>query len=226
VIFGADREIKEGQTVSAPAPSSIHPSQGPARPRRRRARQSDRRQGSDQGRQADARRRQGARIIPRKWVTSRWRPSQGDRRADPIARPARIIIGDRQTGKTAIALDTILNQSLNGRPTEKIKLYCIFVADRQKRSTVAPIRQGAGRAGALEYSIIVAATASDPAPMQYIAPFTGAPWRILRDNGMHAVIIYDDLSKQAVAYRQMSLLLRRPRAGSLSRRVSSAFALT
>jgi len=131
----------------------------------------------------------------------------------PIGRGQReLIIGDRQTGKTAIALDTILNQkSLNAQPDEKIKLYCVYVAIGQKRSTVAQFVKVLEEQGALEYSIIVAATASDPAPMQFLAPFTGATMgEYFRDNGMHAVIIYDDLSKQAVAYRQMSLLLRRP----------------
>ena len=131
----------------------------------------------------------------------------------PIGRGQReLIIGDRQTGKTAIALDTILNQKpLNAQKDENIKLYCVYVAIGQKRSTVAQFVKVLEEQGALEYSIIVAATASDPAPMQYIAPFTGCTMgEYFRDNGMHAVIIYDDLSKQAVAYRQMSLLLRRP----------------
>jgi F-type H+-transporting ATPase subunit alpha len=131
----------------------------------------------------------------------------------PIGRGQReLIIGDRQTGKTAIALDTILNQkSLNASGDEKIKLYCVYVAVGQKRSTVAQFVKVLEENGALDYSIIVAATASDPAPMQYLAPFSGcAMGEYFRDNGMHAVIIYDDLSKQAVAYRQMSLLLRRP----------------
>ena len=131
----------------------------------------------------------------------------------PIGRGQReLIIGDRQTGKTAIALDTILNQKpLNAQPDEKIKLYCVYVAIGQKRSTVAQFVKVLEEQGALEYSIIIAATASDPAPMQYIAPFAGCTMgEFFRDNGMHAVIIYDDLSKQAVAYRQMSLLLRRP----------------
>ena len=123
-----------------------------------------------------------------------------------------MIIGDRQTGKTAIALDTILNQkSLNSGDDEKAKLYCVYVAIGQKRSTVAQFVKVLEERGALEYSIIVAATASDAAPMQFLAPFAGcAMGEYFRDNGMHAVIIYDDLSKQAVAYRQMSLLLRRP----------------
>jgi F-type H+-transporting ATPase subunit alpha len=131
----------------------------------------------------------------------------------PIGRGQReLIIGDRQTGKTAIALDTILNQKpLNAQTDEKIKLYCVYVAIGQKRSTVAQFVKVLEEQGALEYSIIIAATASDPAPMQYLAPFAGCTMgEYFRDNGMHAVIIYDDLSKQAVAYRQMSLLLRRP----------------
>jgi F-type H+-transporting ATPase subunit alpha len=132
----------------------------------------------------------------------------------PIGRGQReLIIGDRQTGKTAVALDTILNQKpLNaaGAPEEQ-KLYCVYVAVGQKRSTVAQFVKVLEENGALEYSIVVAATASDPAPMQFLAPFAGcAMGEFFRDNGMHAVIIYDDLSKQAVAYRQMSLLLRRP----------------
>ena len=131
----------------------------------------------------------------------------------PIGRGQReLIIGDRQTGKTAIALDTILNQKpLNQGDDESQKLYCVYVAIGQKRSTVAQFVKVLEEHGALEYSIIVAATASDPAPMQFLAPFSGcAMGEYFRDNGMHAVIIYDDLSKQAVAYRQMSLLLRRP----------------
>src|SRR5262249_11936795 len=131
----------------------------------------------------------------------------------PIGRGQReLIIGDRQTGKTAIALDTILNQKpRNASGDEKIKLYCVYVAVGQKRSTVVQFQKVLEENGALDYSIIIAATASDPAPMQYLAPFSGCTMgEYFRDNGMHAVIIYDDLSKQAVAYRQMSLLLRRP----------------
>ncbi|MGA7425965.1 MAG: F0F1 ATP synthase subunit alpha, partial [Rhodoplanes sp.] len=131
----------------------------------------------------------------------------------PIGRGQReLIIGDRQTGKTAIILDTILNQKpLNATGDEKIKLYCVYVAVGQKRSTVAQFVKALEENGALEYSIVVAATASDPAPMQFLAPFAGCTMgEYFRDNGMHAVIFYDDLSKQAVAYRQMSLLLRRP----------------
>jgi F-type H+-transporting ATPase subunit alpha len=131
----------------------------------------------------------------------------------PIGRGQReLIIGDRQTGKTAIALDTILNQKpLNASGDEKIKLYCVYVAVGQKRSTVAQFVKVLEENGALDYSVIIAATASDPAPMQFLAPFSGCTMgEYFRDNGMHAVILYDDLSKQAVAYRQMSLLLRRP----------------
>ena len=131
----------------------------------------------------------------------------------PIGRGQReLIIGDRQTGKTAIILDTILNQkSVNALNDEKTKLYCIYVAIGQKRSTVAQFVKVLEDNGALPYSIVVAATASDPAPMQYLAPFSGcAMGEYFRDNGMHALVTYDDLSKQAVAYRQMSLLLRRP----------------
>ncbi|KAB5511328.1 hypothetical protein DKX38_030123 (mitochondrion) [Salix brachista] len=132
----------------------------------------------------------------------------------PIGRGQReLIIGDRQTGKTAIAIDTILNQKqMNSRATsESEKLYCVYVAIGQKRSTVAQLVQILSEANALEYSILVAATASDPAPLQFLAPYSAcAMGEYFRDNGMHALIIYDDLSKQAVAYRQMSLLLRRP----------------
>src|SRR5471030_502600 len=131
----------------------------------------------------------------------------------PIGRGQReLIIGDRQTGKTAVAIDTILNQkTINASGNESEKLYCIYVAIGQKRSTVAQIVKTLEERGALDYTIVVAATASDPAPLQFLAPFSGcAMGEWFRDNGMHALIIYDDLSKQAVAYRQMSLLLRRP----------------
>lgn len=131
----------------------------------------------------------------------------------PIGRGQReLIIGDRQTGKTAIALDTIINQrEANKGKDESQKLYCIYVAIGQKRSSVASLVKKLQDAGAMEYTIVVAATASDPAPMQYLAPYTGcAMGEYFRDNGMHALIIYDDLSKHAQAYRQMSLLLRRP----------------
>jgi F-type H+-transporting ATPase subunit alpha len=132
----------------------------------------------------------------------------------PVGRGQReLIIGDRQTGKTAICIDTILNQKAtnDAAKSDKDKLFCVYVAIGQKRSTVAQVVKVLEERGALDYTIIVAATASEPAPLQYLAPFTGCTmgeW--FRDNGMHALIIYDDLSKQAVAYRQMSLLLRRP----------------
>ncbi len=153
-------------------------------------------------------------ILPRKSVHEPM--STGIKAIDtliPIGRGQReLIIGDRQTGKTAVAIDTILNQkAINARGNESEKLYCIYVVVGQKRSTVAQVVKSLEERGALEYTIVVAATASEPAPLQYIAPFTGCTmgeW--FRDNGMHALIIYDDLSKQAVAYRQMSLLLRRP----------------
>jgi F-type H+-transporting ATPase subunit alpha len=153
-------------------------------------------------------------IIPRKSVHE---PMQtGIKAIDaliPIGRGQReLIIGDRQTGKSAIIMDTIINQKpINQGTDESKKLYTIYVAIGQKRSTVAQLVKTLEENGALEYSIVVAATASDPAPMQYIAPYTGCTMgEYFRDNGMHAVIFYDDLSKQAVAYRQMSLLLRRP----------------
>ncbi|HAV51118.1 MAG TPA: F0F1 ATP synthase subunit alpha, partial [Brevundimonas sp.] len=132
----------------------------------------------------------------------------------PVGRGQReLIIGDRQVGKSAVAVDTILNQkNVNANATsEGEKLYCIYVAIGQKRSTVAQIVKTLEERGALDYTIVVAATASEPAPLQFLAPFSGtAMGEYFRDNGMHAVIVYDDLSKQAVAYRQMSLLLRRP----------------
>jgi F-type H+/Na+-transporting ATPase subunit alpha len=131
----------------------------------------------------------------------------------PVGRGQReLIIGDRQTGKTAVAIDTFINQKgVNQGKDESKKLYCIYVAIGQKRSTVAQIVRALEEQGAMEYSIVVAATASEPAPLQYLAPYTGVTMgEYFRDNGMHAVIVYDDLSKQAVAYRQMSLLLRRP----------------
>lgn len=131
----------------------------------------------------------------------------------PIGRGQReLIIGDRQTGKTAIAIDTILNQKpINKGTDEKKKLYCVYVCIGQKRSTVAQIVKKLEEEGAMEYSIVVAATASEPAPLQFLAAYTGCSMgEYFRDNGMHALIVYDDLSKHAVAYRQMSLLLRRP----------------
>src|SRR5690348_15845458 len=153
-------------------------------------------------------------IIPRKSVHE---PVQTGLKAldalVPIGRGQReLIIGDQQTGKTAVALDTFINQKgVNSSADESKKLYCIYVAVGQKRSTVAQIVKTLEDYGALQYSIVVAATASEAAPLQFLAPYTGcAMGEFFRDNGMHAVIVYDDLSKQAVAYRQMSLLLRRP----------------
>ncbi len=216
VLFGSDREIKEGQTVKRTGSIVDVPvgkgllgrvvdalgnpidGKGPIE--------------SSERRRVDVK---APGIIPRKSVHEPM--ATGLKAIDaliPIGRGQReLIIGDRQTGKTAIALDTILNQkplNVEGAP-ESQKLYCVYVAIGQKRSTVAQFVKVLEEQGALEYSIIVAATASDPAPMQFLAPFAGcAMGEFFRDNGMHAVIIYDDLSKQAVAYRQMSLLLRRP----------------
>ena len=215
VIFGTDREIKEGQTVKRTRAIVEVPvgkgllgrvvdalgdpidGKGPIK--------------ADHKARVDVK---APGIIPRKSVHEPM--ATGLKAIDaliPIGRGQReLIIGDRQTGKTAIALDTILNQKpLNASGDEKIKLYCVYVAIGQKRSTVAQFVKVLEEQGALDYSIVVAATASDPAPMQFLAPFAGcAMGEYFRDNGMHAVIIYDDLSKQAVAYRQMSLLLRRP----------------
>ncbi|MFL5314330.1 MAG: F0F1 ATP synthase subunit alpha, partial [Microvirga sp.] len=215
VIFGSDREIAEGQTVKrtgaivdVPVGKALlgrvvdalgNPidGKGPIK--------------AEERRQVDVK---APGIIPRKSVHEPM--ATGLKSIDaliPIGRGQReLVIGDRQTGKTAIALDTILNQKpLNQGDDESQKLYCVYVAIGQKRSTVAQFVKALEERGALEYSIVVAATASDPAPMQYIAPYTGCTMgEYFRDNGMHAVIVYDDLSKQAVAYRQMSLLLRRP----------------
>jgi F-type H+/Na+-transporting ATPase subunit alpha len=216
VVFGSDRDIKEGQTVKRTGAIVDVPvgkellgrvvdalgnpidGKGPIKTAMR-SRVDVKAPG----------------IIPRKSVHEPM--ATGLKAIDaliPIGRGQReLIIGDRQTGKTAIALDTILNQkplNVAGAPEEQ-KLYCVYVAIGQKRSTVAQFVKVLEEQGALEYSIVVAATASDPAPMQYLAPFAGCTMgEYFRDNGMHAVIIYDDLSKQAVAYRQMSLLLRRP----------------
>jgi F-type H+-transporting ATPase subunit alpha len=215
VIFGNDREIKEGQTVKRTG-SIVDVPVG----KELLGRVVDALGNPIDGRGAIAsseRRRVDVKapgIIPRKSVHEPM--ATGLKAIDaliPIGRGQReLIIGDRQTGKTAIALDTILNQKpLNASNDEKIKLYCVYVAIGQKRSTVAQFVKTLEEQGALDYSIIVAATASDPAPMQFLAPFAGcAMGEFFRDKGMHAVIIYDDLSKQAVAYRQMSLLLRRP----------------
>ncbi len=153
-------------------------------------------------------------IIPRKSVSE---PMQTGLKAldalVPVGRGQReLIIGDRQTGKTAVAIDTIINQkAINQSDDESKKLYCIYVAIGQKRSTVAQVVKTLEENGAMEYTIVVAATASDPAPLQFLAPYAGCSMgEFFRDNGMHGLIVYDDLSKQAVAYRQMSLLLRRP----------------
>ena len=215
VIFGTDREIKEGQTVKRTrAIVEVPVGKGLL------GRVVDALGDPIDGKgpiPADMKSRVDVKapgIIPRKSVHEPM--ATGLKAIDaliPIGRGQReLIIGDRQTGKTAIALDTILNQkSLNASDDEKIKLYCVYVAVGQKRSTVAQFVKVLEENGALDYSIVVAATASDPAPMQFLAPFSGcAMGEYFRDNGMHAVIIYDDLSKQAVAYRQMSLLLRRP----------------
>jgi F-type H+-transporting ATPase subunit alpha len=215
VIFGTDREIKEGQTVKRTrAIVEVPVGKGLL------GRVVDALGEPIDGKgpiKAEARSRVDVKapgIIPRKSVHEPM--ATGLKAIDaliPIGRGQReLIIGDRQTGKTAIALDTILNQKpLNASNDEKIKLYCVYVAVGQKRSTVAQFVKVLEEQGALDYSIVVAATASDPAPMQFLAPFAGcAMGEYFRDNGMHAVIIYDDLSKQAVAYRQMSLLLRRP----------------
>ena len=215
VIFGNDREIKEGQTVKRTG-SIVDVPVGKGLL----GRVVDALGNPIDGKgpiKADKRERVDVKapgIIPRKSVNEPM--ATGLKAIDaliPIGRGQReLIIGDRQTGKTAIALDTILNQKpLNAQDDEKIKLYCVYVAVGQKRSTVAQFVKVLEEQGALDYSIIVAATASDPAPMQFLAPFSGCTMgEYFRDNGMHAVIIYDDLSKQAVAYRQMSLLLRRP----------------
>jgi F-type H+-transporting ATPase subunit alpha len=215
VIFGNDREIKEGQTVKRTgAIVDVPVGKGLL------GRVVDALGNPIDGKgpvKSDARMRVDVKapgIIPRKSVNEPM--ATGLKAIDaliPIGRGQReLIIGDRQTGKTAIALDTILNQKpLNASGDEKIKLYCVYVAVGQKRSTVAQFVKVLEENGALEYTIVIAATASDPAPMQFLAPFAGCTMgEYFRDNGMHAVIIYDDLSKQAVAYRQMSLLLRRP----------------
>ncbi|RFC62064.1 F0F1 ATP synthase subunit alpha [Fulvimarina endophytica] len=215
VVFGSDRNIKEGDTVKrtgniveVPVGKGLlgrvvdglgNPidGKGPI--------------DSSENRRVDVK---APGIIPRKSVHEPM--STGLKAIDaliPIGRGQReLVIGDRQTGKSAILLDTILNQKpAHDEGRENDKLYCIYVAVGQKRSTVAQFVRTLEERGALQYSIVVAATASDPAPMQYIAPFVGCTiGEYFRDNGMHAVIAYDDLSKQAVSYRQISLLLRRP----------------
>ena len=216
VIFGDDRKIKEGDTVKrtnaivdVPVGKELlgrvvdglgNPvdGKGPLSSKAKRKRVEVKAPG----------------IIPRQSVNE---PMQtGLKSIDsliPIGRGQReLIIGDRQTGKTAVAIDAIINQKkINESDDEKKKLYCVYVAIGQKRSTVAQITKTLEEAGALKYTTIVAATASDSAPLQFLAPYTGCTiGEYFRDNGMHALIVYDDLSKQAVAYRQMSLLLRRP----------------
>ncbi|HWT29430.1 MAG TPA: F0F1 ATP synthase subunit alpha [Propylenella sp.] len=215
VIFGSDREIKEGDTVKRTgAIVEVPVGMGLL------GRVVDGLGNPIDGKgpiQATERRRVDVKapgIIPRKSVHEPM--STGLKAIDaliPIGRGQReLIIGDRQTGKSAIILDTFLNQKpAFDQNNESRKLYCIYVAVGQKRSTVAQFAKTLEERGALDYSIIIAATASDPAPMQFLAPFSGcAMGEYFRDNGMHALITYDDLSKQAVAYRQMSLLLRRP----------------
>ncbi len=215
VIFGNDREIKEGQTVKRTR-AIVEVPVGKALLGRVVDALGDPIDGKGPIDATDRRRVdvKAPGIIPRRSVHEPM--ATGLKAIDaliPIGRGQReLIIGDRQTGKTAIALDTILNQKpLNASDDEKIKLYCVYVAVGQKRSTVAQFVKVLEDNGALDYSIVIAATASDPAPMQFLAPFAGCTMgEYFRDNGMHAVIIYDDLSKQAVSYRQMSLLLRRP----------------
>jgi len=215
VIFGNDRDIKEGDTVKRTG-AIVDVPVGPELL----GRVVDGLGNPIDGKgpiNATERRRVDVKapgIIPRKSVHEPM--STGLKSIDaliPIGRGQReLIIGDRQTGKTAIILDTFLNQKpLNQGDDESQKLYCVYVAVGQKRSTVAQFVKVLEERGALEYSIVIAATASEPAPMQFLAPFAGcAMGEYFRDNGKHAVIAYDDLSKQAVAYRQMSLLLRRP----------------
>ena len=217
VIFGSDATIKEGDTVKRTG-AIVEVPVGKALLGRVVDPLGNPIDGKGEIKGAAERRRVDVKapgIIPRKSVHE---PVQTGLKAIdtliPIGRGQReLIIGDRQTGKTAVILDTFLNQKPAhvANKSETDKLYCIYVAVGQKRSTVAQFVKVLEDNGALEYSIVVAATASDPAPMQYIAPFTGCTMgEYFRDNGMHAVIIYDDLSKQAVAYRQMLLLLRPP----------------
>ena len=216
VIFGDDRNIKEGDTVKRTGSIVDVPVgkellgrvvDGLGNP-------IDGKGALDKGLKRNRVEVKAPGIIPRQSVSE---PVQTGLKAIdsliPIGRGQReLIIGDRQTGKTAVAVDTIINQKeINQSGDEKRKLYCIYVAVGQKRSTVAQILKTLEDAGAMEYTTIVSATASDPAPLQFLAPYTGCTMgEYFRDNGMHALIIYDDLSKQAVAYRQMSLLLRRP----------------
>jgi len=215
VIFGADRDIKEGDTVKRTG-AIVDVPVGPGLLGRVVDPLGNPLDGKGPIEAAERRRVdvKAPGIIPRKSVHEPM--STGLKAIDaliPVGRGQReLIIGDRQTGKTAIVLDTFLNQKgINDNAADDQKLYCVYVAVGQKRSTVAQFVKVLEERGALEYSIVIAATASDPAPMQFLAPFAGcAMGEYFRDNGQHAVIAYDDLSKQAVAYRQMSLLLRRP----------------
>ncbi len=215
VIFGNDRSIKEGDTVKRTG-AIVDAPVGKGLLGRVVNALGD---AIDGGPAIDAAERRlvevkAPGIIPRKSVHE---PVQTGLKAldalVPVGRGQReLIIGDRQTGKTAVAIDTILNQkSINEGGDESKKLYCIYVAIGQKRSTVAQVVKTLQDRGAMDYTVVVAATASEPAPLQFLAPYTAcAMGEYFRDNGMHALIIYDDLSKQATAYRQMSLLLRRP----------------
>ena len=216
VVFGDDRKIKEGSTVKrtgsivdAPVGKELlgRVLDGLGNPIDGKGNLSEKIQRKRVEVKAPG-------IIPRQSVSE---PMQTGLKAIdtliPVGRGQReLIIGDRQTGKTAVAIDAIINQkSINESDDEKKKLYCVYVAIGQKRSTVAQIVKTLEDAGAMKYTTVVAATASDAAPLQFLAPYTGCTiGEYFRDNGMHALIIYDDLSKQAVAYRQMSLLLRRP----------------
>ena len=215
VIFGNDREIKEGDVVKRTGSIVEVPTgkgllgrvvDGLGKPIDGKGELSDVTMGRVETKAPG--------IIPRKSVHE---PMETGLKAIdsliPVGRGQReLIIGDRQTGKTAIIIDTIINQKeKNTKAKDNEKLYCIYVCIGQKRSTVAQIVKTLEENGALEYSTVIAATASDPAPLQFLAPYTGsAIGEFFRDNGMHAVIFFDDLSKQAIAYRQMSLLLRRP----------------
>jgi F-type H+-transporting ATPase subunit alpha len=215
VIFGSDRDIKEGDTVKRTG-AIVDVPVGPGLLGRVVDALGNPIDGKGPIKAAERRRVdvKAPGIIPRKSVHEPM--STGLKAIDaliPIGRGQReLVIGDRQTGKTAIILDTFLNQKpLNEGDDESQKLYCVYVAVGQKRSTVAQFVKVLEERGALEYSVVIAATASDPAPLQFLAPFAGcAIGEYFRDNGKHALIAYDDLSKQAVAYRQMSLLLRRP----------------
>ncbi|KAI5294637.1 Alpha subunit of the F1 sector of mitochondrial F1F0 ATP synthase [Ascosphaera acerosa] len=215
VLFGSDRLVKEGETVKRTG-QIVDVPVGPELLGRVVDGLGNPIDGKGPLNAKETRRAQlkAPGILPRRSVNQ---PVQtGLKSVDsmvPIGRGQReLIIGDRQTGKTAVALDAILNQKRwNATGDEASKLYCVYVAVGQKRSTVAQLVKTLEENDAMKYSIVVAATASEAAPLQYIAPFTGcAMGEWFRDNGRHAVIVYDDLSKQAVAYRQMSLLLRRP----------------